>query len=107
MAALATHNLDKIAPPIRYECQPATDISFVPLNWSKKVTARQYVRHLESFKVDKRGGGGGSGKKGRGGGAKKEGRGASEAAKEQDPVGAALSKYVYEKRLKCYPQHIV
>ena len=94
MATMATHNLDKISPPLRYSCQPASDISFTPLNYNKSVSVRQYLRHLEACKVDKRGGGGGGG----GGGKKKRGGGgvvAKEqdmAAKEQDVADAALSK---------------
>ena len=99
-AAVATHNLDNMTPPLRYECHAAIDINLVPLNWSKKVTGFHYLKYLEGCKTDKRGGGG---KKGRGGGGAKK----VEPAKEADPVGAALSKYVlvtgkHDKQANCF-----
>ncbi len=80
VATVATHDLNKITPPLRYSCQSAEAISLRPLNCTKVVSARAFIRHLEASKQDKRGGAGG-GKKGQ-----------ASAAKQPDPAIVALQK---------------
>lgn len=91
MATIATHNLAKLSPPLRYDCSPAPSIHLTPLSWTKAVTAQQFISHLEASKQDKRGGGGG------GKGKKKKSAIATAAAPtaaadDSDTLAAALSK---------------
>ena len=78
VATIATHDLNKFTPPLRYSCGPAPSISFTPLNWTAPLTAERFLKELEASKGDKRGGGG-KGKKG-------------QSTVQANPVAAALSK---------------
>ena len=82
MAAIATHNLNKLMPPLRYDCGPASSISLTPLNWTAPMTAEAFLAQLEASKVDKRGGGKG----------KKTQASKAQAASPPNPAAAALSK---------------
>lgn len=50
LAAIGTHDLDKIKSPFKYEAKPPSQIKFIPLKQTEEFTGEELFRHYQSNK---------------------------------------------------------
>ena len=55
-ATVATHDLQKINPPVAYKCGAASDISMQPLGWGETISVEQFLERVRANKPDRGGG---------------------------------------------------